>query len=216
MQNLRPISEEPTHAIMARIRELQSIQKGNSPTSIDWLEASDELRPLFAEMARRFPAGAPGLTVEDGGEHPPVMMVASVEDADSFWGTPISVYTRAQAIADGVLIDVTEHAKSYGIKFHTVLTAAVWNDCVAWDEEDNKRKGTAQDETGRLLDVLAMAAWRMRAASRDDGENRAVFSVLRTPRDGKGRKPRAAELVVHIGPGDHHEPVITIMFPGED
>lgn len=216
MQNERPLGEEPTHAITAKIEFQQAIQKTNPPTSEAWKAASRALTTLFEEMARRYPRGAPALSAEDGGCAPPVLAVASTEDGDDFWGAPISVYTRAQAIADGVLIDVTEAAKVHGIKWNTVLTSRVWDDCVAWDEADNKRKGTGQSERGRLLDVMAMAAWRMRAASRESGVNRATFSVFRTPRHGAGRKARAVELVVHVGPGDTPEPVITIMFPGED
>ncbi len=42
-----------TTEIMQRIRDLQDIQKANSPGSPLWEAASKELAPLFAEMARR-------------------------------------------------------------------------------------------------------------------------------------------------------------------
>jgi hypothetical protein len=44
-----------TEAILARIAELQEIQKRNSSKSKAWQDASDELQPLFAEMAKREP-----------------------------------------------------------------------------------------------------------------------------------------------------------------
>ena len=40
---------------------------------------------------------------------------------DNNWNL-IYAYTRAQAIEDGVLIDVTEQAKAIGFKLHTVVT----------------------------------------------------------------------------------------------
>ena len=40
-------------------------------------------------------------------------------------------YTRAQAIADGVLIDATELAKEAGFRIPVAVTAGVWGECVA-------------------------------------------------------------------------------------
>jgi len=124
----------------------------------------------------------------------------------------ISVYTRAQALEDGALVDLTEWARDFGIRWPVACTRAVWADCIEWDEQLNKQKGTGQDEAGRACDVLAMAAWRLRKG----GEGRGIFTVLRTPRDGRGRKPRPVELTIHCGPGDTPAPVLTIMFPSED
>lgn len=39
--------------ILQEIGSLQSIQKRNRPSSMEWQWASRELKPLFAEMARR-------------------------------------------------------------------------------------------------------------------------------------------------------------------
>lgn len=118
----------------------------------------------------------------------------------------IHAYTRAQALADGVLVDVSEMAKEAGFKAPVALTAAVWADCVAWPKDD----GT-QDESGRLWDVLYLAMFEAR---RRRNAQIVPFGLLRVPR---GRcKPELIQLVMHIGPGDNAEPVITIMQPGED
>jgi hypothetical protein len=62
---------------------------------------------------------------------------------------PIHRYTRAQAIADGVLVDVTETARQAGIRYPVALTRAAWDRCVRVPEGvDN------QTEAGRLWDVL--------------------------------------------------------------
>jgi hypothetical protein len=43
--------------VLYLIRELQAMQKRNPPTSKAWKDASRELKPLFREMARRYPNG---------------------------------------------------------------------------------------------------------------------------------------------------------------
>jgi hypothetical protein len=47
-----------TDAILERIAALQEVQGTNHPKSKLWNDASKELQPLFAEMARRRPTGA--------------------------------------------------------------------------------------------------------------------------------------------------------------
>jgi hypothetical protein len=128
--------------------------------------------------------------------------------ADTF-GPVIHAYTRAQAIADEVLHDVTTDAAEAGFLIPVALTDAAWRDAVAWNDENI----APQDEHGRLWDVLSMARWRARAAS--DGE-RVLFQVLRVPTVRRRISPSLTDLVLHIGPGDHGEPVMTIMRPDED
>jgi hypothetical protein len=61
-------------------------------------------------------------------------------------------YSRADALADGVLIDVSAVAWEAGFKVPVALTAAAWTKCVAVPP------GVAcQDEAGRLWDVLTSA-----------------------------------------------------------
>jgi Family of unknown function (DUF6573) len=122
--------------------------------------------------------------------------------------------TRAEMLADGGLVAVPqETAAEAGLGLPLAVTRAVWEDCVAWGQPDNDRKGTLQDEAGRLWDVVWMAS---RAARRNRGGDRAPFTVLRVPRPGRGRKPREVSLVLAVGPGDGGEPVLTVTRPGED
>ena len=81
------------------------------------------------------------------------------ETKNSPFGDVIYQHTRAQAIEDGMLIDVTETAREAGITFPTALTAAVWERCVAVPE-----KAPCQDEMGRLWDVLTCCGSRSSAA----------------------------------------------------
>jgi len=135
-------------------------------------------------------------------------LIESLEDAITF----IHGYTRAQALADGVLVDVTATAREAGFRVPVALTAAAWGKAVAWSEEDSARQ-TPQDEAGRLWDVLWMAYIAARRAS---GGCRVPFELYIVPRDGAGTRPRLTTLDMVIGPGDEGEPVITIMNPNED
>jgi hypothetical protein len=114
---------------------------------------------------------------------------------------------------DGLAAVDPAMARNAGFTVPVALTRAVFEDCAAWDDSDNARKGTMQDEAARLRDVLWTAA---QAARRNRGKARVEFTVWRTPRPGRARKPRQVTLVLHIGPGDQGEPVITVMQPGED
>jgi hypothetical protein len=132
---------------------------------------------------------------------------------DPLFGEVIFQYTRAQAIADGVLIDATALARDAGFSCPVALTAAVWEDCVAWDDADSERQ-VHQDLTGRLWDVLFLAAHGARFAN--PGNERVSFEIDRVPRDGRSTRAETTALHMVIGPGDNGEPVITILQPHED
>ena len=136
-----------------------------------------------------------------------------MSDLSDLFGPPISIYTRAEAIEDGSLVDVTETAREAGFTVPVAITAAAWADCVAWDDDDTKRHNTPQDEAGRLWDVL----WMTRhACGRGSNSDRVAVQLYRVPRTGTGHKARLTELQCLIGPGDDAEPVITITLPDED
>ena len=78
------------------------------------------------------------------------------QSTESFFGDVISTYTRAQAIEDGVLVDVSSTAKEVGFKWPAAITAGAWADCVAWSDRDNQAQ-VYQDESGRLWDVIFSA-----------------------------------------------------------
>lgn len=133
--------------------------------------------------------------------------------AESIFGEVIYSYTRAQAIDDGVLVDAGPMAQEAGFKWPVALTSTVWEDCVAWTDDDSRMK-PFQDQTGRLWDVLFMASHAI-CTSRGSGD-RLLFKLYRVPRDGKTTKAELVTLKLIVGPGDHGEPVITIMLPDED
>ncbi len=124
----------------------------------------------------------------------------------------IATYSRVEAIQDGVLVDVSETAKEAGFSAPVALTSAAWANTVEWDESNPE----PQDETGRLWDVLTMAA---HAARRAHGSSSVAFRVLRVANERPERQWAQSDLVplrMVIGPGDTAAPVITIMEPDED
>ena len=131
------------------------------------------------------------------------------------FGPVIHSYSRQNALDDGVLIDVTETAQEADFKIPVAVTRAVWDRYIEWTLDDTKRQ-TYQDLQGRLWDVL----WMARAGIAGDNKHKSVvlyqlYCVPRAPAS-KAKQPRRTTLKMHIGPGDDHEPVITIMLPGED
>ncbi|MCX5079031.1 hypothetical protein OG321_42305 [Streptomyces sp. NBC_00424] len=130
------------------------------------------------------------------------------------FGPVIGTYSRADAIADGVLVTVPENlAKEAGFRFPVALTSAAWVDCVKWTDADSEAQDTPQDETGRLWDVLCRT---VQAIKRAPGAPREVEVLLyRVPRDGTTPHAKPARLKSVCGPGDDRSPVITIMRPDE-
>ena len=121
----------------------------------------------------------------------------------------IHFYSRAQALADGVLVDVTEWASADrdflgGFKLPVAVTAAVWHDLNAIPD----RLQGVQDVRGRAHDLLFMASL---AAWRNLKADSIIFEVLLD----LGRSKRQRYRLT-VGPGDHGEPVITILRTDED
>ncbi len=129
------------------------------------------------------------------------------------FGKAVSIYTRAQALADGVLIEAGSIASEAGFRWPVAITAAAWADCVAWTDADSERQ-VFQDQSGRLWDVLFVAAHAIRAQS--DAGPQLLFALNRVPRDGQATTAELATLKLVVGPGDNGEPVMTVLLPNED
>lgn len=130
------------------------------------------------------------------------------------FGEVIHAYTRANAIEDGYLIDVTVTAKEAGFKCPVAITREAWEQYVSWSEEDNKKQRTLQDEDGRLWDVLWMAYLEIKKVKAPCNELPYTFFCV--PKDGRSRASKPSQLVLHVGPGDDLELVITIKVVGQD
>ena len=125
-------------------------------------------------------------------------MKDQMDSMTGLFGGPIHTYTRAEAVEDGLLIDVSETAREAGFRIPVALTAAAWADCVAWNAADNMRQ-TYQDEPGRLWEVLWIT---VQAVRKGGGERVMTFQLYRVPRGGRGMR--------HAAPADqatdHHRP----------
>ncbi len=126
---------------------------------------------------------------------------------ENIFGPVISSYTRADAIDDGVLIDVSETASEAGIVFPVAMTRTVWDLYV--EVPDGVQ---CQDETGRLWDIL----WMLKCAIKSGGGGATLNYSLHVRSDNRDRTPPLVHLKAICGPGDDAEPVITIMLPNED
>ena len=136
------------------------------------------------------------------------------ESEFEFWGEPIASYTRAQAIKDGVLVDVTSVAREAGFRIPVALTAAAWAACVAMPPgAEDQAEGPG--EAGRCWTAL-MELW-FAIQSGPDGVTELVFGVpVRSCGGAVGADEAVVRLRAVCGPGDAGEPVLTIMLPGED
>ena len=135
------------------------------------------------------------------------------DEMKNFFGENIHVYTRAQALEDGVLVDVSETAREVGFKIPVAVTRAVWDQYIAWTDEDTHNQ-TIQDESGRLWDVFSMLIFAIKRDRFDTGP--LIYQLAVVPRDGKSRSAKHIKLKLCMGRGDQREPVFTIMLPTED
>ncbi|GFK92803.1 hypothetical protein NNJEOMEG_00630 [Fundidesulfovibrio magnetotacticus] len=116
-------------------------------------------------------------------------------------------YTRAQALDDGVLVDISAAAREYGFKLPTAVTDNLFHGHVVPPEG---LEGEGQSVEGRLHDLLSLA---MIAARRGMNHNRVEFEVLFLMRPGGREK---VTVILHVGPGDQGEAVLTLMLPGDE
>lgn len=147
---------------------------------------------------------------------PPGIALPDPSSTDDNGWDAISTYTRQQAIADGVLVDVSDMAREAGFKAPVALTSSVWERFVAWDEGgvSARQQDLGQSTDGRLWDALWMAFMAIR--KNREGGNSLRYSLHVIERDGYSATPRCVTLKLHSGVGDHGEHVITIMLPEED
>ena len=114
-------------------------------------------------------------------------------------------YTRSQAIADGILIDVTNVAREAGFRIPVAVTQQVWSDITT-------KIPAAQDAMGRLWDILTVCNYNIQRMPRSYTDVDTMnFTLIMT----RGRR-KYYDLKAVIGPGDTSAPVLTIMLPNED
>ena len=117
-------------------------------------------------------------------------------------------YTRSQAVADGVQVEVTKTAQEAGIRFPVFLTRAVYDAYVTVPPDVE-----AQDEAGRLGDVLTLLRHAIRKSQ--PGKTRLPFALYVR---NDNRRPRLIKLIATCGALDFDDPrpALTIAMPDED
>jgi len=120
----------------------------------------------------------------------------------------VYAYTRAQAVADGVQVEVTKTAKEAGIKFPLFLTRTVWDAYVTVPPDV-----TGQDEAGRLWDIVWMTRFAILRAK--PGQDRTPVALYVR---NNHRAAKLVKLIASCGPLDidDPQPAITVMMPDED
>lgn len=134
--------------------------------------------------------------------------MTTTTSTDSTIGDIIHGYSRAEALRDGVLHDVTDLAHEAGIRWPVAIASHAWADAVAWPGEHR-----GETEHARAWDVVWTASNAIRTAPRPGGD-RIDFTVSRTTLNDP--EPRPIHLAVHAGPGDQCEPVLTITSAADE
>ena len=123
------------------------------------------------------------------------------------FGPVIYAYTRAQAIADGVQVEVTKTAQEAGIRYPVFLTRTVYDAYVTVPPGV-----TGQDEAGRLWDIV----WMLRFAIMRSRGGTRVPVALYVRND--NQRSRLVKLIATCGPLDMDDPApaITVMLPEDE
>ncbi|BCN51556.1 DUF6573 family protein [Prescottella equi] len=128
------------------------------------------------------------------------------ESLTDFFGPLIASYSRAQAIEDGVLHDVTDAAREHGILLPTAIAAHAWAAAVDWPNPHT----ASEYEASRAWSVLVYASNALRRAKRLGREGMQEFTFVPAPDLDDTEEDIEVTLGIEVGPGDAGEPVLTI------
>jgi len=126
----------------------------------------------------------------------------------------IFTYTRADALRDGVLVELPEDlCRNAGIVVSVAVTRAIWDEYIS---PEYLSELADQDVPGRIWDLL----WMFSCAARKSRKTSIVlfkteFVILDDENRARSSRTLATFKAI-CGPGDEGEPVITIMLPEED
>lgn len=103
--------------------------------------------------------------------------------------------TRAQSMAEGKLLDVSEQAYGFGFRVPVAISKAAWSDTVQWDH------GGVQDESGCFADVLSLGVDSVKAPA-EHNVNTCQYTVYRTPNQPGAPEAEEAHLRIVCTAGD--------------
>lgn len=137
------------------------------------------------------------------------MATTATDGMSEFFGEPIFIYTRAQAIADGMLVDVTEIARKHGYKCDTALTRAVFSQFVEVDPFiDND---PTHEAIRRVLRAIHKQAIDNAKAGKEDNMILATLTE-----DGSGLPTGELKAIIEAAESGASGGQITILLPNED
>jgi hypothetical protein len=119
--------------------------------------------------------------------------------------------SRADAIADGDLIDVTEEAAELSIPWPVAFTKEAWRDLVAW----HARNVRSQSTSARLAATLLALRSAIRPWSNNPEMDQVLVTITRMPNTRTATQPRRTLFWVVCETGDLAEPVITVKLYDE-
>ncbi|MFQ5616371.1 MAG: DUF6573 family protein [Anaerolineales bacterium] len=117
-------------------------------------------------------------------------------------------YTRAQALGDGVLVDVSKIAQEAGFGVPVAITDHLASRLTPHEYE----KSQGQSYEGRLWDVLWLGMFNAR---KNPKASQVRYEVILAEQveDRREMEQNTLRLNMVIGPGDQGEPIMTIGFP---
>lgn len=123
-------------------------------------------------------------------------------------------YSREQAIADGVLIDLSARYPeicSEHYKWPVACTSSIWNLIQLFADEAD-----GASPAGVVHDILWMSRFPIRKYQEGVGETCIFLFCIPEAVQMKMHTGPEPQLKIHVGPNDNGEPCITIMMPEED
>ena len=131
-------------------------------------------------------------------------------DVDAFLA-----YTRKDAIADGVLVDLSqgelsELVRQAGFVYPIAMTCTAFERYVAVTPA---AQAAGNDVKGRLWDILTMLRLAIRRLEAETRSENLTFQFLCIV---DAAEPVLAELKAIIGPDDDGDPCLTLLLPDED
>jgi hypothetical protein len=131
-----------------------------------------------------------------------------MSDSESYFGEIIYSYTHAQALADGVLIDISKIAREAGFILPVAVSDHLYHDVL---NPGQPLLDQGQSLEGRIWDMLNILRYSIKT---NPETSRLAFYPLfvmspNTP-------PSPVKIVSTIGPSDKGGPIITIFLPEDD
>jgi hypothetical protein len=128
-----------------------------------------------------------------------------MDDLTEIFGAPISIYTRAQAIEDGMLVQLPADVRT-PFKYPVAITSSLWAEIVR-----GAGKKDAHTRNARIWDVCFMAVMASKFDASGGKKGEAASDVFYPCLIGR----KTHNLWCNIGPDDTGAPCFTIGFPGD-